>query len=171
MTTDKEKFMLLLSHSQPDLRRYIYSLCYNSSDMEDILQETSLALWRKFDSYDSTQPFLNWAFRFAYYETMKFSEKQKRSCQLCENTLKILAEEYESDIINRQEQRRALKFCVQKLDSDEQHLVDLRYGQKMTVKSMNDSFGETGKKIYRALERLRFKLFKCIQNQLHEEGF
>ena len=40
----------------------------------------------------------------------------------------------------------------------------------MTVKSMNDNFGETGKKIYRALERLRFKLFKCIQVQLQDEG-
>ena len=170
MNDDKEKFVLLLSHSQPDLRRYIYSLCHSSSDMEDILQETSLALWRKFNTYDSSQPFLNWAFRFAYYETMKFRDKQKRSRQLCETTLKILAEEYESDLINRQDQRRVLKFCIQKLDPDEQHLVDLRYGQKMTVKSINDSFCETGKKIYRALERLRFKLFKCIQVQLHDEG-
>ena len=170
MNADHEKFVVLLSHSQPDLRRYIYSLCHNSSDTEDILQETSLALWRKFSTYDSVQPFLNWSFRFAYFEVMKFRDKQKKAFRLCDTTLKILAEEYEDHLQDQQEKRRVLKFCLNKLDENEQGLVDMRYSQKMTVKSMNDQFGETGKKIYRALERIRFKLFKCIEHTLKEEG-
>ena len=79
---DHEKFIKLFSQSQPDIRRYIYSLCQNMSDMEDILQETSLSLWRKFDQYDHKQPFLNWAFRFAYFEVMKYREKKKKQYSL-----------------------------------------------------------------------------------------
>lgn len=140
-------------------------------DMEDILQETSLALWRKFEQYDHKQPFLNWAFRFAYYEVMKFREKKKKAYSLCEETLKILSEEYMSDFGKLKAQRRILQQCVLKLPQHEQELVDLRYNKRMTVTSINQQFEETGKKIYRAFERIREKLFKCVDVTLTEEGW
>lgn len=166
-----EKFVRLFGQSQPDLRRYIYSLCQNMGDTEDILQETSLALWRKFETYNSSQPFLNWAFRFAYFEVMKFREKQKKRYSLCETTLKILAEEHEENVEVLKAQRRILKDCLAKLPQQEKELVDLRYGQQMTVTSINEIFSETGKKIYRAFERIRMKLYKCVDVTLTEEGW
>jgi RNA polymerase sigma-70 factor, ECF subfamily len=166
-----EKFVMLFSKSQPDIRRYIYSLCLNMGDTEDILQETSLALWRKFETYDSTKPFLNWAFRFAYFEVMKFKEKNKRSISFCETTLKILSEEHADDLEQQRAQRRILKQCVRKLPDDEQELIALRYSEKMSVASINEMFSETGKKIYRAFERIRSKLQKCVEVTLSEEGW
>ena len=166
-----EKFVLLFGQSQPDLRRYIFSLCQNMGDTEDILQETSLALWRKFESYDSKQPFLNWAFRFAYFEVMKFREKQKKRFALCETTLKILAEEHADNLDVLKAQRRMLKECLAKLPEQEKELIDMRYGQKMTITSINELFSETGKKIYRAFERIRMKLYKCVDLTLNEEGW
>ncbi len=167
----QEKFVRLFGQSQPDLRRYIFSLCQNMGDTEDILQETSLALWRKFDTYDSKQPFLNWAFRFAYFEVMKFREKQKKRFSLCETTLKIIAEEHADNLETLKAQRRILKECLAKLPQQEKELVDMRYGQKMTITSINELFSETGKKIYRAFERIRMKLYKCVDLTLNEEGW
>ena len=166
-----EKFVRLFGQSQPDLRRYIFSLCHNMGDTEDILQETSLALWRKFETYDSKQPFLNWAFRFAYFEVMKFREKQKKRFALCETTLKILAEEHADNIEVLKAQRRVLKECLAKLPEQEKELVDMRYGQKMSIANINEIFSETGKKIYRAFERIRMKLYKCVDLTLTEEGW
>lgn len=166
-----EKFVLLFGQSQPDLRRYIYSLCHNMGDTEDILQETSLALWRKFEKYDSKQPFLNWSFRFAYYEVMKFREKQKKTHALCETTLKILAEEHADNLDILKAQRRVLEHCVAKLPEHEKELIELRYGQKLTITKINQMFSETGKKIYRAFERIRFKLYECVDLTLTEEGW
>lgn len=166
-----EKFVLLFGQCQPDLRRYIYSLCQNMGDTEDILQETSLALWRKFDQYKSDQPFLNWSFRFAYFEVLKFREKQKKKYTLCETTLKILAEEHEENMEILKAQRRVLEHCVAKLPEHEKELIDLRYGQKLTITKINEMFSETGKKIYRAFERIRFKLYECVDLTLTEEGW
>lgn len=166
-----EKFVRLFGQSQPDLRRYIYSLCNNMGDTEDILQETSLALWRKFDQYQSDQPFLNWSFRFAYFEVMKFREKQKKKHSLCETTLKILAEEYAENLDILKAQRRVLEQCVAKLPEREKELIALRYGQKLTITKINEMFSETGKKIYRAFERIRYKLYECIDLTLTEEGW
>ncbi len=167
---NQEKFVILLGQVQPDLRRYIYSLCHNMADTEDVFQETSLALWRKFESYDSSQPFLNWAFRFAYYEVMKLRDKDKKRKVLSEETLKLLADEWERDHDLSQIHDRLLTSCVSKLEESEQELIKMRYSQKMTVVKMNQHFGETGKKTYRALERIRFKLYACIDKHLEIEG-
>ena len=165
----QEKFVLLLGQVQPDLRRYIYSLCHNMGDTEDIFQETSLALWRKFETYDNSQPFLNWSFRFAYFEVMKFREKAKKRQVLSEETLKLLAEECQKTQDIQKDHERFLSVCVAKLADEEKNLVNMRYSQKMSVVKMNQHFGETGKKIYRALERIRFKLYACIDNKLETE--
>jgi RNA polymerase sigma-70 factor, ECF subfamily len=37
----------------------------NVADAEDIVQQTAIALWEKFDAYDPAQPFTPWACRFA----------------------------------------------------------------------------------------------------------
>ncbi|NQZ59056.1 MAG: sigma-70 family RNA polymerase sigma factor [Lentisphaeraceae bacterium] len=169
--TNHEKFMLLFSQSQANLSRYIFSLCHNMQDCQDILQETTLSLWRKFDQYNSDQPFLNWAFRFAYYEVMKFREKQKKAHTLCETTLKILAEEYAENMDVLNAQKRILQTCVGKLAPRERELVELRYGQKLTVTKINEMFSESGKKIYRAFERIRHKLYECVDITLNEEGW
>ena len=166
----QERFVILLGQVQPDLRRYIYSLCHNMGDTEDVFQETSLALWRKFDSYDKSQPFLNWAFRFAYFEVMKFREKAKKQQILSEETLKLLSQECQKDQDIKKDHERFLSGCVAKLDDKEKELVKMRYSKKMTVVKINQHFGETGKKIYRALERIRFKLYACIDNHLESEG-
>ena len=97
----QEEFVLLFSRHQADISRYIYSLSTNLADTEDILQNCSLALWRKFDDYEKSQPFKNWAFRFAYYEVMKFYEKQKRECQLSDATMSLLSQEFEDGLAVR----------------------------------------------------------------------
>ena len=52
-------------------------------------RETSSALWRKFESYDPKQAFIYWALRFAYFEIMKFRDRQKKANRLCKTTLKL----------------------------------------------------------------------------------
>ena len=101
---------------------------------------------------------------------MKFREKQKRRQVLSEETLKLLSEECQKTQEIQKDHERFLSDCVAKLENQEKNLVNMRYSQKMSVVKMNEHFGETGKKVYRALERIRFKLYACIDNQLESEG-
>jgi RNA polymerase sigma-70 factor (ECF subfamily) len=41
----------------------------NLPDAEDIVQQTAVALWEKFDEYDPKLPFTPWACRFALIAT------------------------------------------------------------------------------------------------------
>src|ERR1700693_5978338 len=73
-----EMLVRLLSKHQEELFRYIFALLPHEEDARDVLQETSVALYRKFAEYDPSKPFLAWAYGFAYLEVLKQRERNQR---------------------------------------------------------------------------------------------
>jgi len=74
-----ENLVLLLSQHQESIFRYIYCLVPVEADARDIQQETSLALYRKWEQFDTSRPFLPWAFTFAFIQVQKHRAKSARS--------------------------------------------------------------------------------------------
>jgi RNA polymerase sigma-70 factor, ECF subfamily len=73
-----ELLVRLVSTHQEALFRYVFALLPHEEDARDVLQETCVALYRKFGDYDSTKPFLPWAHRFAFLEVLKHRERSQR---------------------------------------------------------------------------------------------
>src|SRR5215468_4833966 len=82
-----EMLVRLLTRHQEDLFRYIFALLPHEEDARDVLQETSVALYRKFAEYDPDKPFLAWAYRFAYLEVLKQRERNQRGGRLLSRDL------------------------------------------------------------------------------------
>lgn len=61
----QQRFLSLFLRSEREIYRYVAALIPNVKDAEDIVQQTALALWEKFDAYDPARPFTPWACRFA----------------------------------------------------------------------------------------------------------
>ena len=55
-----ELLIRLLTLHQEEIFRFILSLHPHEEDARDILQEASVALCRKIEEYDASQPFLPW---------------------------------------------------------------------------------------------------------------
>ena len=122
--TSTETLVLLLTQHQEPLFRYIFSLVPREADARDILQETSLALYRKFTEYDPARPFLPWAYRFAYFQVQKHREKSARSPLLfSEDIMDLLASERTHIEPRLDERLRLLDACLQKLTAQDQELV------------------------------------------------
>ena len=66
-----EDFIRLYASHERRLRRYVSPLMPQADAVDDVVQETAVALMRKFDEYDSAQPFFHWACRFAYFEVLQ----------------------------------------------------------------------------------------------------
>ena len=64
-TARQQRFFSLFLRSEREIFRYVAALVPNVADAEDIVQQTAIALWEKFDAYDPAQPFTPWACRFA----------------------------------------------------------------------------------------------------------
>src|ERR1035437_1121331 len=59
-----EDFMELYASCEHRLYTYIVMLIGDPVDARDILQDTALILWQKYDQFDRSKPFFAWAHEF-----------------------------------------------------------------------------------------------------------
>ena len=123
-----ELLVRLLSRHQEDLFRYIFALLPHEEDARDVLQETSVALFRKFAEYDPEKPFLAWAYGFAFLEILKQRERNQRGTRhLSRDVVERLAREREQHEPVLQERLQALDHCLARLPPADQNLIRQRY--------------------------------------------
>jgi RNA polymerase sigma-70 factor (ECF subfamily) len=162
-----ELLVRLLSRHQEDLFRYIYALLPNEEDARDVLQETSVALYRKFAEYDPEKPFLAWAHRFAYLEVLKQRERNQRGTRLLGRELvERLARERQSHEPILEARLRHLEDCLQELAPADQDLIRQRYQGKMRAEELVKRLGTSRRTLFRNLDRIRRALFECVNRRL-----
>jgi RNA polymerase sigma-70 factor (ECF subfamily) len=64
---------------------------------------------------------------------------------------------------------QVLAECLQKLPARDRHLIEVRYRQGQTIKSIAEAVGRSIDAIYRALRRIHKDLLICMQRGLVEE--
>src|ERR1043166_1116934 len=74
----QQQFLSLFLRSEREVFRYVAASVPNVADAEDIVQQTAIALWEKFDAYDPAQPFTPWACRFALNKARQWIERRQR---------------------------------------------------------------------------------------------
>ena len=169
-----EQFVSLFVRNQWALFSYIFSLMPNWSDAEDLFQQTSVILWRKFKQFDQTDPdsdFMRWACRIARYEILNYQKKNRRDRHVFSDQLiEIMAEEGVSETIHLEHERRALAGCLQKLQDHHQHLVQQCYAGTKTIKQIAEFMDCTPNSLYRKLFRIRMALLRCVERVLTTGG-
>lgn len=168
---DRQTFTALLRASEPELLRYLMTLLPHPDDAADVLQETSIALWNRFDAYERDKPFLPWACRFAYHHALKHRAAEGRRVRmLSADVLEKLADHRMENADRLDTRREALADCVAKLSDQDQDLIEQRYARRATVQQLADSSGRNIHTLYKTLERIRRNLFECVNARLAEEG-
>lgn len=157
---------LLMKHFDV-LLRYVISLVGNETDARDIMQNTSMGLVRKAESYDQTRPFVPWACRFAYLETLKFREKSGRRPLLLEDdVLEVIAHEQAEETVFSDSRKEALENCFAKLPVDDQRLVCLKYRDELPIEEICAQMERSRRSVFRQLKALRESLRNCIRKEL-----
>jgi RNA polymerase sigma-70 factor (ECF subfamily) len=168
--SDSDQFITLYAKHEPNIRRYVYSLVGDVDDMEDIMQNTAMALWKKFDDYDRSQPFVAWALRFSYYEVMKHRERAQRRQRLCLETLALISDEFKDRQHALRDQRRVLRQCIGKLPDEQANLIQQRYVDGKKIRQIAGEMGRPEKPVYRLFDKIRKALFVCVSTQLAQEA-
>jgi RNA polymerase sigma-70 factor, ECF subfamily len=162
-----ELLVRLLTRHQDHLFRYILALLPHVEDARDTLQETSVALYRKFAEYDTGKPFLPWAYSFAYLEVLKFRDSgRRRSRALRPEVLEQLAREraeHESVLDARLE---ALEHCLAELSPEDQRLIRGRYQGGARTDDLVRLSGSSRRTLFRNLDRIRRLLCHCIDQRV-----
>ena len=66
-----EEFMRLFTHHQRHVYGYIRGLVPSLVEAEEVLQQTNLLLWEKFDQFQPGTNFRAWACKVAYLTVLK----------------------------------------------------------------------------------------------------
>jgi RNA polymerase sigma-70 factor (ECF subfamily) len=162
-----ELLVRLLTRHQDDLFRYIFALLPHAEDARDVLQETSVALYRKFAEYDAAQPFLPWAFRFAYLEVLKQRERNQRGALLLSRELieRLAAERCAMEPV-LQARLVALEACLERLPAEDQGLIQRRYQGRAGADELMRESGASRRTLFRKLDRIRRALYECISSRV-----
>ena len=140
-----EEFTRLLAKHQSRIYSYIYTIMPNSADADEVFQETSVVLWRKFDEYRPDTNFFQWAARIAYFKVLSYRKKQQRSRLIgSDEFVELVAKEmdlYADQLLDRE---RALANCIAKLRDKDRDLINRRYAPGGTVKVVAKQLGTAG---------------------------
>jgi RNA polymerase sigma-70 factor, ECF subfamily len=167
---DVEDFVKLLLDNQRRVFTYILTLVPNVADAEDIMQEVSIVLWRKFPEYEAGTNFAAWAYRVAYNTVRTFRVKQLRCrVKFDDELLAMVATETESMREELEISRQILTDCEQKLSPDDRELLKARYQAGTTVRSLAAAVGRSVEGMYKAMRRIHDALYDCVQRRLASE--
>ena len=171
MSGKEELFAELYSQSQQRLLGYVVGLVRNTADAQDILQQTAITAWRKFDDFKQNTDFIRWVITIARYETLNFL-RSKRSNKVCFNQslMQQLEEnvcEFSSDAV--EEQSEALSMCLKKLSSSDHKMVQCRYTYGLGTSQIAKVLDRSPSSVCNSLKRIRDGLLRCIQRRLAEE--
>jgi RNA polymerase sigma-70 factor (ECF subfamily) len=170
--TDRmEEVLELFGQYQRALYAYIFSLLPSAADADDVLQETNIVVWQKFDRFQPGTDFRAWVFRIAYFEVRKFYERRRRvGVSFSEKLLDQLSLAYQQSEDVLEGQRNRLSDCVEKLRPNDRELVRRVYGQGVEVSSLAHQTGREQTSIYRSLRRIRQLLFDCVEGSWRTEA-
>ncbi|QNN22570.1 sigma-70 family RNA polymerase sigma factor [Planctomycetales bacterium ZRK34] len=166
-----EAFVSEFGRTQRPLFLHILSLTADPIAAEDILQETNLVLWRKFDEFEPGTSFHAWAAKIAYYQILKWRESQNRAAMsLAPEVIARLADESVDFSAEFETRRRALRQCLTKLSDADRELITQRYQPGQTGRSIAQRLGRPENSVYKSIGRIRAALLRCIRNALAEGG-
>ena len=165
-----EEFIRLVTHYQPRIYLFIYSLLPSHLDAEEVLQETNLVLWRKFGEFRHGSDFRAWAFEVAFRNVQAHVGRRGRDRlrfkQKFLDTVASMASGQPDDLDARQQ---ALTDCLAGLSEKDRKLIQSRYQPQASVASVAVEVSRSVDAIYKAMARIRRALHDCIRRKLAAE--
>lgn len=167
----QQRFLSLFLRSEREIFRYVAVLVPNVADAEDIVQQTAIALWEKFDAYDPNLPFTPWACRFALNKAKQWIERRQRWQALLEGGLADELAHRREELRPELELRlRHLEGCLDKLPGEQRSLVEGYYYRRDSIEKLAETSNRTVAATYKTLQRVRHTLQSCIESAAAPEG-
>ncbi len=165
------QFVRLFAQHEHRVYAYIVSALANWADADEVMQETSVALWEMFDQFQEGTSFTSWACRIAYYRILRFREKRQRDRHEFDNDfVEAVAATADEEAELFEVRRKALGDCVGRLKERDRELLQTCYADSGTIKHAAERLSRPAKGVYKALTRIRQMLFDCVQRKLVSQG-
>lgn len=168
---DKAAFLNLLTNHYCRLHSFVLCMVPHRPDAEDVMQETTLLMWEKFDEFEPGTDFFAWAKAIARYRILDLRKRKARShCQLDDAVLELLHKDREEYSDQTDKKIDALRQCIQKLSGDHKAILQFKYSAGMPVKMIAQRTGLPLHTLYRKIAGLHAILLGCVQREMTVGG-
>jgi RNA polymerase sigma-70 factor (ECF subfamily) len=167
-----DQFVERFVRSQDRIYAYVAMALPNRADAEEVFQQTSLVLWKKWQEFDPSRDFVAWACGMAHHEVRNFLRKHagRGRVYLSEDVLAEVAQVRLKSHDVLEARRQALRDCLDRLELGKRDLLERCYAGKDSIKTIAEDLGQRPNMLYMTLKRLRRILFDCINRTLAAEG-
>lgn len=162
----QDDFVALLLRHQRQIYAFIATLLPHRLELDDVHQQTCLALWQKRDQFEPGRPFLPWAYAFARNEVFSFLRREERGPSLSTALLERIATAREDADATAEARRAALEACMKKLPESHRALIQARYAGEISLKELAATTDTTSAALTMRLQRIRHALMRCIEQVL-----
>lgn len=168
-----QHFTSLLAGNDQSIRRFVRSLLPSREGVDDVMQETALECWKKFDHFCPDRPehaveeFIRWACVIARYKAMSRQRDRSRDRLVFrEEVIQCLADAAFDRIDDHAVQTAAMELCLQKLPDDQRRLILSLYSPGQSIAKLAAESGEKARRLYSRVNHLRDRLLTCVQQRL-----
>ena len=165
-----EAFIRLLTANHKRIHGFIRAVVPRWSDADDIMQETVMTMWRKFEEFESGTNFAAWGIAIARYAIQKFRSKSATRLAFSDEALERIFSHYTVMLQDMDERVEALEHCVTLLKERDRQLVRMRYEQGLRAGAMAERMGLSVHGVYKAMQRIHNMLLRCVRRRLAEMG-
>jgi RNA polymerase sigma-70 factor, ECF subfamily len=155
--------------AQQTIAVYVEGMVPDFHESEEVLQKVAMALVRKYDQYDPSQPFLFWAIQFAKLEALahlRHLGMEKGKLVFCDDELlEKLAESCLQTEPDAPVYAEVLKECVEQLDGRCHHAIQLRYADNLKSAQIAAEMKISDRAVRTLLSRARTLLRNCIETR------
>ncbi|MFM9959666.1 MAG: sigma-70 family RNA polymerase sigma factor [Planctomycetaceae bacterium] len=161
------EFVQLFTKSQRRLFLFILAQVSNTTDAEEILQDTNVIIWSKFHKFQLGTSFFAWAGKIATYEILKYRDKKRAGRLVFSDEFISRVADDAIEISDELEKRReALSECLRHLRADDHKLIQARYAPGENGLQLAERLGRPSNSVYQSIGRIRKVLFDCVTRRL-----
>jgi len=172
MPLSHEEFISLYTAAQPAIQRYVSYHIPDYHAVQDVMQKTAVALWKKAGEYETGSDFQRWAVTVARYEVLLARRAVARgrlvlTDDLCE---RVEARAGGMTFDRIEGERRALSTCLARLSVRQRDVLKERYAEGKTCARIARERGANQGQVRTQLCRIRAALRRCIARALGDGG-
>ena len=162
---DADSFIAELMANTRPLYVFLATLIVSPEEVDDVYQQTCLALWKKRQLYEPGRSFYAWACGFARNEALRHLRSRRTSkLRLGEKAIEAIADEQlKDDPAHGDLRQSALADCLEALPIPQRALLQRCYAGDEPIRSVADELGISAAALTMRLQRIRHALVKCIE--------
>ncbi len=163
MLRRKQTFETLLAQYQHRIYAYVLTYVPHRSDADDIMQETAMLMWQKFETFQTGTDFVAWGIAIARNFVLKLQSKQyDKRIIFSSEVVQHMDQSMNGEYTDRDDDYKFLQHCIKQLSPADAQLLHMKYQQGKTTVDIARSTGRPLAGLYKVMARIHRDLSKRV---------